>query len=100
MRIVARHGAALTDATADRAFDRDPAWSPDGKYLMFSSDRSGIFDIYALRLADRTLWQVTNVVLGAFEPEVSPDGTQLAFVTYGPGGILPPDCEPPPRGPA
>jgi len=25
-------------------------------------------------------------VLGAFEPEVSPDGSQLALVTYGPGG--------------
>jgi len=86
VRVVARDGAALADATADRAFDRDPAWSPDGRYLMFSSDRTGIFDIYALRLSDRTLWQVTNVVLGAFEPEVSPDGAQLAFVTYGPDG--------------
>jgi WD40-like Beta Propeller Repeat/Omp85 superfamily domain len=82
VRIVSRAGGVPDDVTHGRALDRDPAWSPDGKYLLFSSDRSGVFDVYAFRLADRTLWRATNVVLGAFEPEVSPDGTQLVLVTY------------------
>jgi hypothetical protein len=82
VRIVPRAGGVPLDVTHDRAFDRDPAWSPDGRYLLFSSDRSGVFDVYAFRLDDRTLWRATNVVLGAFEPDVSPDGTQLALVTY------------------
>jgi Tol biopolymer transport system component len=82
LRIVPRTGGVPLDVTRDRAFDRDPAWSPDGRYLLFSSDRTGVFDIYAFRLDDGSLWRATNVVLGAFEPDVSPDGTQLALVTY------------------
>src|SRR5207245_9079600 len=83
VRLIPREGGRARDVTRDRAFERDPAWSPDGRYLLFSSDRTGIFNVYAFRVEDRTLWRVTNVVLGAFEPEVSPDGTQLALVTYG-----------------
>ena len=55
VRIVPRAGGVPLDVTRGRAFDRDPAWSPDGRYLLFSSDRSGVFDIYALRLDDGTL---------------------------------------------
>ncbi len=70
----------LTDVTHDRALDRDPAWTPDGKWLLFASDRTGIYNVYAWRPGE--LRQVTNVVFGAFEPQPSPDGTQLALVTY------------------
>jgi len=66
--------------TQDRAFERDPAWTPDGQWLLFSSDRSGVYDIYAWRPGE--IRQVTRMVLGAFEPQPSPDGKQLALVTY------------------
>ncbi len=81
LRIVDRASLEVSDVTRDRALDRDPAWTPDGAWLLFSSDRSGVYDVYAWRPGE--LRQVTNVVLGAFEPEPSPDGTQLALVTYG-----------------
>ncbi|TMA31819.1 MAG: hypothetical protein E6J88_03340, partial [Deltaproteobacteria bacterium] len=80
LRVVSRDGTLLTDVTHDRALERDPAWTPDGKWLLFSSDRTGIYDIYAWR--DGDLRQVTNVVFGAFEPQPSPDGKILALVTY------------------
>jgi len=80
VRIVDRASLAVTDVTRDRALDRDPAWTRDGRWLLFSSDRSGVYNLYAWRPGD--LRQVTNVVLGAFEPDPSPDGTQLALVTY------------------
>ena len=82
LRLVARDGSGLVDLTNDRALDRDPSFSPDGAWVLFSSDRSGIYDIYALRLADRLLLRATRVASGAFEPVLSPDGSQLAFVTY------------------
>src|SRR5439155_3752817 len=82
LRIVDRETLALSDVTHDRALDRDPAWSADGQWLYFSSDRSGIYNIYAWSAADGSVAQVTNVVTGAFEPQPSPDGTQLALVTY------------------
>jgi Tol biopolymer transport system component len=68
--------------TSDRARDMQPRWTPDGRYVVFSSDRSGVFNIYAYSIADRKLSQVTNVLGGAFAPSVSPDGRQLAFVSY------------------
>ena len=80
VRIVDRASLAVSDVTHDRALDRDPGWTADGQWLLFSSDRTGIYNLYAWRPGE--LRQVTNVVLGAFEPAPSPDGRQLALVTY------------------
>jgi hypothetical protein len=68
--------------THDRALDTNPAWSPDGDRLYFSSDRSGIFNIYEHRLSDGRLRQVTNVRTGALMPAVSDDGEYLVYVGY------------------
>jgi len=78
-------GGEVTRVTDDDAVDLDPAWSPDGKWLFFSSDRGGIFNLYA-REEDGTIRQVTNVTTGALEPEPSPDGKTLAFVGYSRAG--------------
>ncbi|MBU1428898.1 BamA/TamA family outer membrane protein, partial [bacterium] len=66
----------------DKSIDLSPCWSPDGQYLFFSSDRTGIYNIFAFSLPDKKLYQVTNVLGGAFQPAISPDGTQLAFISY------------------
>ena len=93
---------AVSFVTDDDALDLSPAWGPDGT-LYFSSERTGIYDIYAFEpevsrdraggsgtvapgdgrtMAAGRLRQVTNVEMGAFEPQVSPDGRTLAFVGY------------------
>ncbi|TFG92762.1 MAG: hypothetical protein E4G71_01555, partial [Candidatus Atribacteria bacterium] len=66
----------------DKSIDLSPCWSPDGKYLFFTSDRTGIYNIFAFSLLDKKLYQITNVLGGAFQPAISPDGTQLAFIEY------------------
>jgi Tol biopolymer transport system component len=66
----------------DKSIDLSPCWSPDGKYLFFSSDRTGIYNIFTFSLTDKKLYQITNVLGGAFQPVISPDGTQLAFISY------------------
>lgn len=66
----------------DKSIDLSPCWSPDGKYLFFSSDRTGIYNIFAFSLLNKKLYQITNVLGGAFQPAISPDGTQLAFISY------------------
>lgn len=68
--------------THDRALDTGPAWSPDGRTLYFSSDRTGIANIYAYHLASGITRQVTNVVAGAYQPAISPDGQHLVYVGY------------------
>ena len=60
--------------TIDRAMDVDPRFTPDGSYLLWTSDRTGIYDVYAYELATAQLYQVTNVLSGAFQPVVSNDG--------------------------
>jgi len=72
----------ITKVTHDRALDTGPAWSPDGSLLYFSSDRTGIANIYAWAPATGRTRQVTNLVSGAYTPAPSPDGTTLAYIGY------------------
>lgn len=74
---------AVTD---DDALDLAPAWSPDGEWLLWWSDRSGVPNILAVRSADGAVQgpirQVTNVLTGAFDPEVGADGATLYMTVY------------------
>ena len=58
---------------ASSADERDPHWLPDGSGFVFSSDQSGIFNIYRYRLENREVEQLTNVIGGAFVPTVAAD---------------------------
>ena len=76
----------VQEITADRAIDSAPVWAPDGKTLYFDSDRTGIQNVYAYDLTGGALWQVTNVLGGAFHPAISPDGGRLVFQAAAPAG--------------
>jgi Tol biopolymer transport system component len=84
---------AIAPITADESLTGAPGWSPDGRWVLFWSDRTGVPNIFAARApamagdpatgpAAPPVWQVTNVLTGAFEPEVAPDGQTLFFVGY------------------
>lgn len=70
-----------TNALSLAQDDRDPYPGPDGNYLYFSSDRSGIFNIYRLDLNTDEIQQITNVVGGAFMPAIDQNGN-LAYATF------------------
>ncbi|MBS2012345.1 MAG: PD40 domain-containing protein [Deltaproteobacteria bacterium] len=82
IRVVDVDAGTYADLAVDRAVDGAPSYSADGKYLFFHSDRTGIMNIYAWEVATRRLFQVTNVLTGAYMPEPSPDGKTLAYVGY------------------
>jgi hypothetical protein len=73
---------ALTQITDDRAYDLEPRYSPDGKWLYFVSDRTGVYNLYAYEFASKKIFQCTNVVNGVFDPAISPDGKTVAFVGF------------------
>jgi Tol biopolymer transport system component len=68
--------------TDDLTAEANPCFSPDGQYLYYDSDRTGIVNLYAYQLATHTIFQLTNVIGGAMMPDVSPDGKKLAYVSY------------------
>jgi hypothetical protein len=82
VRIVDTADGSFVEVTHDRAVDGGPCYSADGRWLYFSSDRTGIMNVYAYELATGRLQQVTNVLGGAYQPEPSPDGRSLAYVGY------------------
>ena len=101
---------ALRKLTDDRALDIEPSWSPDGRFLLFSSDRTNFYDIYAMDVAgldasfsadggacnpvgednatcpgaELPVYRVTRMATGAFSPEVTagPDGEYLYLLSY------------------
>ena len=77
-----REREQTTRITADRFLDTEPSWTPDGAYILFSSDRDHVFNIYAYEVESGALRQVTNVIGGAFEPVVSNDGTRVAYIGF------------------
>lgn len=62
--------------------ERNPFFNSDGSSLYFSSDRSGIFNIYRYVFSSETLEKLTNVSGGAFSPAVSKDGKKLVYAGY------------------
>jgi Tol biopolymer transport system component len=86
--LLPREGGELQAVTQDKDEDLDPSFSPDGQYLLFSSDRGEyrVANLYAYKLDNGSFYKVTNVLTGAFDPAVSPDGKSIAFTGYGGDG--------------
>jgi hypothetical protein len=84
--LLSSEGSDLTPLTQDKAGDFDPEWSPDGNFVLFSSERDGVYNLYTYRLSDGQFFRVTNMLTGAFAPAISPDSTKIAFISYSTNG--------------
>ncbi|HEX6315430.1 MAG TPA: gamma-glutamyltransferase, partial [Gemmatimonadaceae bacterium] len=72
-------GRRWTRLTSGPAWDRQPAWSSDGQFIAFVSDRSGGSSIYRVTVRNGQVERLTNNVLPDAEPTVARDGS-VAFV--------------------
>ncbi|MGH2765470.1 MAG: TolB family protein, partial [Actinomycetota bacterium] len=69
-----------TNLTNDGGDDDDPAWSPDGSKIAFSTDRDGNLEIYVMNAADGSgQTNLTNDGEDDREPGWAPDGSRIAF---------------------
>jgi Tol biopolymer transport system component len=67
--------------TFNPASDTEPAWSPDGSTIAFSTDRDGNGEIYLMNADGTNLRRLTNHPAADRSPSWSPDGTRIVFVT-------------------
>jgi Tol biopolymer transport system component len=56
-----------------------PHWSPDGKTILFSSEREGNFDLYVVRPDGWELDNLTNTPANEVWAAWSPDGKKIVF---------------------
>jgi len=84
--IMNANGSGIERITTSPFNDRSPDWSPDGKNIVFTSDRNGIVNLYYVNLEEMTVKPLTNLLSGASTPSWSPDGTKIAFTCFEEGG--------------
>jgi TolB protein len=75
------------DGTAERplldsdSLDYNPVWSPDGQWIVFTSERDGSADLYRVRPDGTGLQRLTTSRAYDDQAEFSPDGQKLVFVS-------------------
>ena len=67
-------GSGITKLTNDIFKDRNPQWSPDGKNLVFYSDRSGKYEIWQINVDGSNLRQLTSTTGTIVVPRWFPGG--------------------------
>lgn len=69
----------LSRLTQNEADDTSPSFSSDGKWILFTSNRTGTFQIYRMDAKGRLLEQLTNLAGNAGAPHFSHDGKKITF---------------------
>ncbi|MEI9890032.1 MAG: TonB-dependent receptor [Caulobacteraceae bacterium] len=74
-------GGAAQNLTHDTASQEDPAWSPDGSKLVYTSDRGGgLPQLWIRDMASGQDRKLTSLNLQPLEAVWSQDGTRIAFI--------------------
>jgi Tol biopolymer transport system component len=74
-------GTAERQLVPDAQFDSNPSFSPDGRWVVFSSRRHGSVDLYRVQVDGSQLERLTDDVAYDDQPVVAPDGRHVAFVS-------------------
>lgn len=78
-------GTGIVQLTGDEGFDWTPVWSPDGEWIVFSSDRDGETELYVVApdgSRTRRLTDLPTDDVGGYSPVWSPDGSMIAVEVY------------------
>ena len=67
------------NVTNHKSFNGDPTFSPDGKQIVFVSNRDANLEIYLINVDGTNLRRLTDNRANENHPSFSPDGTQILF---------------------
>jgi Tol biopolymer transport system component len=79
--VAAADGSGERLLLGTRGMDYDPVWSPDGRSIVFTSDREGSADLFRVTPDGSGLERLTDTPAYDDQATFSPDGRQLAFVS-------------------
>ena len=71
----------LRKLTFGPGLEEDPAWSPDGKFLAYTTDERGNLDVVVQPLAGGETLRIAGSDADEAQPAWSPDGSKIAFVS-------------------
>ncbi len=83
LRILSLDSGKITPLTTDA--DNFPAWSPRGDRILFTSFRSGDFEMYTIRPDGTDLKQLTRDRGNDAHGRWSPDGARIMFTSTATG---------------
>ncbi len=84
--LVKSNGAGLRRLTNYELDEKSPQWTPDGKYLLFISDHSGISNIYAMDIETEHVRALTDIINGVAQLSIGLKSSRLAFTAFSNGG--------------
>ncbi len=78
--------ATLTQLTGGEGLSIEATWSPDGEWLAYASDASGVMDLWKQPSNGGQPVQITRTPETEMHPAWSPDGRSIAYAVRGQGG--------------
>ena len=79
---------SLSRLTFDQGLQYNPTFSPDGRFLAYTSNRSGNLDIWVRLIGSGDPIQITHSPMDDVFPDWSPDGNSIVFRSEREGGGL------------
>src|SRR5271166_935141 len=73
--------SAAQQLTASAAYDYQPDWSPDGRWVIYCSYRDDAVELWILDLSSGTARPLTRNGAVNVEPRFSPDGKRVVFTS-------------------
>jgi hypothetical protein len=74
-------GSGVAQQLTAAAYDYQPDWSPDGRWVIYSSYRNDAMELWVLELATGAAKPLLANGAVNVEPRFSPDGKRIAFVS-------------------
>jgi Tol biopolymer transport system component len=78
-------GSGVVRLTNNKAYDDQPALSPDGAWVVFVSNRDGNHELYVVGVDGKNLRRLTDTSYSEIDPSFSPDGRWVVYTAMAEG---------------